>query len=126
MSERGVIIEGGPGGDDAPPEYINNVVAEIERATGQEIRAACRQCPLSHWEISYDDPPALSEPLRAPGLGKARWLAECFCRVRHQQTVKLEPDPERAGQLRRAANTRLVFRCSDQAQAIADWQQRRG
>ena len=121
-----IVESDGQAGATTPAEYVNPVVREVESITGAEIRAVCARCPLGHWEISYDDPPALSEPLRAPGLGKARWLAECFCRVRHQQTARLEPDPDRAGQLRRAANTRLVFRCSDQAQAIADWQQRQG
>ncbi len=116
QGDRASAVEG--------PAYVNDVVIEIERATKQAIESACATCPLAHWEISIDDPRPLNEPLSAPGLGKSRWIAECFCRVRHTHTARLEPDPERSGTLRRAAQTKIVFRCSDRAGALADWQSR--
>lgn len=109
----------------AQVNYVNPVTREIEAVTGAPIATVCAGCPLGHWEITFEAPPPLAAPLPAPAnSGPSRWLAECYCRVRATHTARLEPDPERHGGLKRAPNTRLVFRCSDLAPALADWSSR--
>lgn len=128
MSDDTHLIEGyldETDGDAPPPTFMSPVMREVARVTGQVHELSlCAFCPLAHWELSFDALPPLDAPLQPPAMGAARWLLDCHCRVRHAYTAQLEPNPETPGKLKRAANTRLVFRCSDHGPAVEEWAKR--
>lgn len=107
-----------------PPEFHIGLIDEVQAATGQQLATCCAACPLAHWEVQTIEAVRVEDELPPPGKAGPRnnWFLEAFCRVRHQDTARYQPNEEAPGTLRPANGTRLVIRCSDQAAALEQWQ----